>query len=103
MRVRVSSHSPSTLMRNGRLERSASWTAPSPIFGAETLSLLAHVLDEMRTVDAFGEPREILDFGGERKLSSGVVSGDDDRLQVGAGSVDGSRVSGTPGADNGDV
>src|ERR1700722_11860285 len=73
------------------------------VFGSETLGLLAHVLDQLRAENAFGEAGEILDQRGERKLSAGFVAFDDQRLQVGARGVKGGSVSGTAGADDDDV
>ena len=58
MSVRVSIHSPSTLRRNGRLERSASMHGAVQVFGAEMLGLLLDVFDQRRAVDALRESRE---------------------------------------------
>jgi hypothetical protein len=73
------------------------------VFSSETLRLLAHVLDQLRAKNAFGEAREILDQRGERELSAGFVAFDDQRFQIGARGVEGGRVSGTAGADDDDV
>ena len=43
------------------------------IFRAKTLGLLAHVLDQLRPHNTFGESGEILDQGGQGKLSAGLV------------------------------
>ena len=73
------------------------------ILGAEILRLLLHVLHQVGTVDAFGKAREILHQGGERELAAGFVAADHQRLQIGAGGVDGGRVSGAAGTDDDDV
>ena len=73
------------------------------IFGAETLRLLAHVLDQLRAQNSFGKAGEILDQRGQRKLAAGLVAFDDQRFQVGARGVEGGGVSGTAGADDDDV
>ena len=54
---------------------------------AEFLRLLAHVFDELRAHDAVGEPRIILNVGGERKLSARLVPVKDQRFEVGARSI----------------
>ena len=63
------------------------------VFGAEVFGLAAHVFHQLRTVDALRETGEVLHQARERKLPSGFVSGNDERFQIGAGSVDGGRVS----------
>ena len=65
--------------------------------GAEILRLQLHVLDQVGTVDALGEAREVLHQSGQRELSAGFVAGDHERLQIGAGGVDGGRVAGAAG------
>ena len=72
-------------------------------FGAELLGLLFHVFDQIGTVDAARKSGEILDFCREGELASGLMPDDDERLQVGSGSVDGGGVSGAPGAQNDDI
>ena len=70
------------------------------ILSAEPLGLMFHVLDQVRSVDAFGKSREIFDFGGERQLPAGVVTGDDDRFQIGARRIHGGCISCTPGTND---
>ena len=70
------------------------------VLGAEMLGLLLDVLDQDGAVDAFGKSREIFDQRGERELAAGLVSGDDEGLQIGAGGVDGGGVAGAAGADD---
>ena len=47
-----------------------------------------------------GKSGEILDQGGHRELAARLVAADHQGLQIGAGGVDGGRVSGAAGADN---
>ena len=70
------------------------------VFGPEVLGLLLHVLDQIRAVDPFGKTGEVLHQGRERELSSGFVSADDQRHQIGPGRVDGRGVSGTAGSND---
>ena len=50
--------------------------------------LLAHVLNQLRALDAFGKPGEILHQRGERELASGLMALDHQRLEIGAGGVE---------------
>jgi hypothetical protein len=50
---------------------------------AEALGLLLHGGDEIGPVDSLGKSREILDFGSERKLASGLMSDNHQRGQTG--------------------
>ena len=73
------------------------------ILGAEALGLLAHVLDQFRTLHAFGKTRKIFDQRGERELSAGVVTLQDERLEVGASAVESGSVPGAARADDDNV
>jgi hypothetical protein len=73
------------------------------VFGPEVLGLLLHVLDEFRAVNDLGKSGKILDQGGQRELSSGFMSADDERLQVGPRGINRGRVSGAAGTDDDDV
>lgn len=73
------------------------------IFGAKASGLLAHVLDQLRSLDAFRETGEILYQGGKRKLATRFMALQQQWLQIGARSVKRSRVSGTTGTDDDDV
>ena len=101
--MRVSTHSPSIFRRNGRLREIGFEDRAVHILGAEMLRLLLHVLDEIRPVDAFGKAGEILDQRGDGKLAAGLMSADDQRLQIGPGGIDGGSVSGAAGADDHNV
>ena len=57
--------------------------------GTETGGLLLHVLDEFGTLDALGPAWEVFDQGGDGELTAGLVAFEDERLEVGAGCVDG--------------
>ena len=73
------------------------------VFGAEVDGLLLHVLHQVGPVDPFGKAGEVLDQGGHGKLAASLVSGDDQRLQIGARRVNRGGISGTAGAHNNDV
>ena len=72
-------------------------------FGAEILRLLLHVFHQVRAVDAFRKTGEIFHQGGERELAAGLMPAHDQGLEIGAGGINGGRVTGTPGADDDDV
>ncbi len=46
------------------------------VFGAKARGLLAHVLDQFRSLNAFGKTGKVLDQRGERELASGFVAFD---------------------------
>ncbi len=73
------------------------------VFGAETLRLLAHVLDQLRSHDSFGEAGKVFHQRGERKLAAGLVALDHERFQIGARRVKRGGVSGAAGTDDDDV
>ena len=73
------------------------------VLGAEMLGLLLDVFDQFGAVDAFGKAREIFDQSGERELAAGLVSSDDQGLEIGARGVDGRGVAGAAGADDDDI
>src|SRR5215470_12757900 len=68
------------------------------IFGAKTLCLLAHVFDQLRSLNTFGETGKIFDQRGDRKLATGLVAFDDERLQIGACAVKSGCMSRAAGA-----
>ena len=69
-------------------------------FGAEARGLLAHVLDELGPLDALGKAGEVFDQGGDGELATGLVSFEDERLEVGARGIDGGGESGAAGAED---
>ncbi len=64
--------------------------------------LLLHLLHQPRALDHVGEARVVLHVGGDGELSAGLDAFDQDRLQHGAGGVDGRRVAGRPRTDDDD-
>ncbi len=72
-------------------------------FGAEADGLLLHVLDEVGTLDALGPAGKVFYQRGDGELAAGLVAFEDERLEVGAGSVDGSGKSGASGAEDDSV
>ena len=73
------------------------------VFRAETLRLLAHIFDQLRTQDSFRKARKVFYQGGHRKLATRFVALDHERFQVGARGVKCSGVSGASGTDDDDV
>ena len=70
-------------------------------FGAETLSLLAHGIHEIRAHDAVWEPGEVLHFSGIDQLSAGRERpGNDHRTIPGAAKINGRSIAGRPGTDD---
>ena len=59
--------------------------------GSEAGSLLLHVFDELRTLDALGPAGEVFDQGGDGELAAGLVAFKNERLEVGACRVNGRR------------
>ena len=68
--------------------------------GAEAGGLLLHVLDEFGALHAVGPAGEVFDEGGDGELASWLVTFEDERLEVGARSVDGSGEPGAAGAED---
>ena len=68
--------------------------------GAEAHGLLLHVLDELGALDAFGPAGKVLDQRGDGELAAGLVAFEDERLEVGAGGVDGGGEAGAAGAED---
>ena len=73
------------------------------IFGAKARRLLAHVLDQFRSLNALGKAGKVLHQRGERELSPGLVAFEHQRFQVGARGVERGGVSGTAGAHDDNV
>ena len=57
-------------------------------FGSEMLRLLPHVVHEIRSQDAFGKPREVLDQRGQGELAARFLALDQKRRKVRAGAID---------------
>src|SRR5579872_6118014 len=70
------------------------------VFGAKARRLLAHVLDQLRPLNAFGKAGKVLDQSGEGQLASGLMALQHQRFQVGAPSIERRGVPRTTRADN---
>ena len=89
--------------REGTLTEIGLGDVSDAIFGAETRSLLAHILDEFRPLHALGKSRKIFNQRGEGELSARLVPFNDEGFEVRACAVKSSGMSGTSGADDDDV
>src|ERR1700732_1331205 len=69
------------------------------ILRAKALCLLAHVLDQLRTENAFWKSRKIFDQRCKSQLSTWLMPLDNQRFQVCARRVQRRRVSGASGTD----
>src|SRR6516225_9747577 len=69
----------------------------------KALGLLAHILNQLGPLDAFREAGKILNQRGEGELSAGLMTFDDQRLEVGACGVESGGMSRAAGTDNDDV
>lgn len=67
---------------------------------AEAGRLLAHVLDELGALDAFGPAGKIFDESGDGKLAARLVALEDERFEIGSGAVDRSCEPGAAGAED---
>ncbi len=74
-----------------------------PVFGAEPRRLLAHILDQLRSLNAFGKAGKVLHQRGERKLAPGFVTFQHQRFQVSPRRVERGRVPGTPRSHDNNV
>src|ERR1700679_851310 len=68
--------------------------------GAEADGLLLHVLDELWALNAFGPAGEVFDEGGDGELAAGLVALEDEGLEIGAGSGEGSGEAGASGTED---
>ena len=69
-------------------------------FGAEALGLLAHFFDQTGAVDAVLFARPVVDLGSGGELAALLQAGNEHRLNVGAGRVDGGGVAGWAGTED---
>jgi hypothetical protein len=76
---------------------------PRDQLGAEALRLGAHVVHELRALDAVAEAGEVLDLGGGHQGATELGALEDQRVQVGARRVDGGGVPRGAGADDDQV
>src|SRR5690348_5496621 len=72
-------------------------------FRTEALSLLSHILNELRSHDAIGKAGVVFDVRGEGELAALFVAVNHKRLEVGARGVDRRGEPGAATADNHDV
>ncbi len=73
------------------------------VLGAESPRLLAHVLDQLRPLDAIRKSRKIFHQGSQRELASGFMAFEHQRLQFGARRVERRGVTGATRADDDNV
>src|SRR4051812_13996823 len=71
--------------------------------GAEALGLRAHVVHELRALDALGEPGEVLDLGGRHQRATELRALEHQGVQVGARRIGGCGVPGRAGPDDDQV
>ncbi len=68
--------------------------------GTEAGGLLLHVLDELRTLNAFWPAGKVFDEGGDGELTAGLVTFEDEGFEIGTAGVDGGGESGATGAED---
>jgi hypothetical protein len=66
----------------------------------EALGMLLEPRHQIRPLNAVGIGRPVIDVGGGHQLAALGETGDQYRLQVGAGGVHRSRIAGRAGAEN---
>ncbi len=64
--------------------------------------LLQHLFHQPGALDRITEARIVFDIRGDHQLAALFHAGDQDRLQHGAGSIDGGRIAGRAGTDDQD-
>ena len=69
-------------------------------FGFETLGVLLKTLHKLGALYTHGIGRPVIDVGGRGKLPALFQAGDQHRVQVGAGRINGGGVPGRPGTQN---
>lgn len=68
--------------------------------GLEALGVGLHARHQVRAHQAVGVTRPVVHLGGGHQLAALLQAGDDDRLQVGAGGVDGGGPAGRAGTED---
>ncbi len=68
--------------------------------GVEALGMFLEARHQVRPLHAVGIGRPVVDFGGGHQLAALGHAGDQHRLEVGAGGIDGGGVTGRAGAEN---
>ena len=84
----------------GRLEKSTDDQVAHLDLRAEARGLLLHVLDQFRALDAFRPAGKVFDQGGDGELAAGLMAFEYQRLEVGAGGINGGRQTGAAGAQD---
>ena len=70
---------------------------------AKAHRLHSHVLNQLRTLDAFRPAGKVLDQGGDGELAAGLVAFKHKWFQVGAGRIDGGGKTGAARAEDDSV
>src|SRR5260370_33003681 len=73
------------------------------VLGAKARRLLAHIFNEFGPLNTIGKAGKIFHRRGQRQLSPRFMAFDHERLEVGAGVVEGGGVTGTSGAHDHDI
>src|SRR5690606_40821644 len=68
--------------------------------GVEALGVGLHARHQVRAHQAVGVARPVVDLGGRHQLAALLQPGDDHRLEVGAGGVDGGGPAGGAGTED---
>ena len=69
-------------------------------FGVEALGVLLEALHQVRALHAVGIGRPVVDVGGGHQLAALGQAGDQHRLQIGAGGIDGGGIAGGAGTED---
>ncbi len=73
------------------------------VFRAKTRRLFAHVLDQLRPLNALRKAGKVFDQSRQRELASGLVAFEHQRFQVGACGIERGSVASTARSHNNDV
>ncbi|MNZ74204.1 hypothetical protein D3C78_926480 [compost metagenome] len=68
--------------------------------GGEAFGVLAHAFHERGAGQAFDVAGPVVDFGGGGQLAAGLQAGDQQRVEVGAGGIDGGSIAGGAGTQD---
>ena len=71
--------------------------------GADVFGLFLHLLHQPRTLNGLGKARIVFDIRGDGQLAARLEAGDHNRIERGAGGIDGGGPASRAGADNGDA
>ena len=90
----------SPLSRNGRLRQVGGVDVVEDDFGLEALRMRLHARHQVRAHQAVRVAGPVVHFGGGHQLAALLQAGDQHRLEVGAGGVDGGGVAGGAGTED---